>query len=31
MKENGNPEPIFEFGLENVICTLPAHPGYLNV
>jgi ATP-dependent DNA helicase RecG len=26
MKENGNPAPIFEFGPEHVICTLPAHP-----
>ncbi|MCU0289769.1 MAG: hypothetical protein MUF15_25670 [Acidobacteria bacterium] len=31
MKENGNPAPIFEFGLEHVICTLPAHPRYVKV
>jgi ATP-dependent DNA helicase RecG len=31
MKENGNPEPIFDFGVEHVICTLPAHPRYLKV
>lgn len=26
MKENGCPDPIFEFEPERVICTLPAHP-----
>lgn len=26
MKENGCPNPIFEFEPESVICTLPAHP-----
>ena len=31
MKENGSPTPIFEFGAENVICTLPAHPRHVKV
>lgn len=31
MKENGNPEPFFEFGVENLVCTLPAHPRHLKV
>jgi ATP-dependent DNA helicase RecG len=26
MKEEGCPEPIFEFGTDNVVCVLPAHP-----
>lgn len=28
MKEEGCPQPVFEFETENVICTLPAHPRY---
>jgi ATP-dependent DNA helicase RecG len=31
MKGNGNPQPIFEFGPENVICTLTAHPRHLKL
>ena len=30
MKEEGCPEPIFEFEPENVICTLPANPRHLD-
>lgn len=26
MREEGCPEPIFQLGEENVVCTLPAHP-----
>ncbi|MCP4151905.1 MAG: hypothetical protein GY757_29455, partial [bacterium] len=29
MKENGNPEPTFQLGPGNVICTLPVHPRQL--
>jgi hypothetical protein len=25
-KENGDDEPVFELGAENVTCILPAHP-----
>ncbi len=26
MREQGSPNPIFELGVESVVCTLPAHP-----
>jgi predicted HTH transcriptional regulator len=31
LKENGSPAPIFKFGPEHDICTLPAHPRHVKV